>query len=378
METVSDFLFGGTRIQFGEGKARRLGRETLALGFDRVLVMSDPGVAEAGVLAGPLDSLESGGIDYRTFHDVHPNPRAEEVVAAAAMARDFGAQAVVAVGGGSPIDAAKAVAVLCTNGDDVLRYEGEERYREKPLPVVAVPTTAGSASEVTGWSIITVDRRKVGIGGRDLYPRLTVADPALTLSLPREPTAHGGMDVVTHAVEAYLSRRAHPLSDALALGALKLAFRFLPEVAKNGRNLLARGRMLEASIMSGQAFASASLGPVHALAEAAGGVYDLPHGLVNALFLPRVLRHYAVGARKRIEDMVAVCDAPGPTGFSTAVEDLAARCGLPQSLSLEVGPGELEAMVSAASRDQGEGPGDLSPEEMQKILLQALARDPAD
>ncbi len=199
----------------------------------------------------------------------------------------------------------------------------------------------------------------------------------MTVTLPPEPTAHGGMDVLTHATECYISRCTHPLAETLSLCAIRLVFQYLQRAVRAGDDLKARGRMLEASIMSGIAFASSSLGPVHAMAEAAGGAYDLPHGLLNAAFLPHVIRRYAPEIRPKMEALTQATGT-GTPAFSTAVEDLALRCGIDLRLDVPFDEDALERLVEVALRDQGMGPRDLDADEMRTIFRRVLdgARNP--
>ncbi|MFP4200588.1 MAG: iron-containing alcohol dehydrogenase family protein, partial [Clostridia bacterium] len=311
------------------------------------------------------------GIDYRVFDGVRSNPRIDDAESAAAVAKDAGSEVIVAIGGGSPIDAAKAAAVVAAGGDRLRECEGEGHLPVVPLPVVAVPTTAGSGSEVTGWSIVTDGDRKLGIFDCRLCPVLALADPQLTTSLPAGPTAWGGMDVLTHAVEAYLSRVANHYSDALASSAVRLVFASLERAVREPRDIEARRNMLQASIMSALAFSASGLGSVHAAAEAAGGVYDLPHGQLNGLLLPAVIRRLAPQVRGRLESLTRVI-ARDEGSLSGRIENLARRCGLSTKLDVLTEEEDVERLVAMAGRDQGLGPRPLRPGELRDIFREVL------
>ncbi|MFO7941359.1 MAG: iron-containing alcohol dehydrogenase, partial [Bacillota bacterium] len=315
--------------------------------------------------------LEEWDIDYRVFDEVRPNPRIEDAESAAAMAIDGNSEVMVAVGGGSPIDAAKAAAIVAGGGRDLRACEGEGRLPVAPLPVIAVPTTAGSGSEVTGWSIVTDVDRKLGIFGRRLFPVLAVADPVLTTSLPPGPTAWGGMDVLTHAVEAYLSRVANHYSDALASTAVGLVFANLERAVNQPGDMEARSNMLQASIMSALAFSASGLGAVHSAAEAAGGAYDLPHGQLNGLLLPEAVRCLAPGVGERIEILSRFAGSDG-VDLPRRIESLAERCGLPKELDVLGGEGELRRLVAITQRDQGLGPRKLRSDELRRLFSKVL------
>ncbi len=368
---ATKFMIGKTIVSFGEGMVRELGRELDSMGMSRALVISDSGVIEAKVVDPVLASLEEWDIEYRVFDGVRPNPRIEDAESAAAMAIDGNSEVMVAVGGGSPIDAAQAAAIVAGGGRDVRACEGEGRLPVAPLPVIAVPTTAGSGSEVTGWSIVTDVDRKLGIFGRRLFPVLAVADPVLTTSLPPGPTAWGGMDVLTHAVEAYLSRVANHYSDALASAAVELVFANLERAVSQPGDMEARSNMLQASIMSALAFSASGLGAVHAAAEAAGGAYDLPHGQLNGLLLPEVVRCLAPGVGERIEILSRFAGSDG-VDLPGGIENLAERCGLPKKLDVLGGEGELRRLVAITQRDQGLGPKKLRSDELRRIFLKVL------
>jgi alcohol dehydrogenase len=308
MSQFAEFNFSlATRIRFGVALVNQVGSEITALGAHKPLVVTDPGVAEAGLLEPVLGSLRTAGVASAVFQEVASNPTAENAEQAAAMARAEGCDAVVAVGGGSPMDTAKGAAVVAALGGQVSDYEGWDEVPAQPLPVVAIPTTAGTGSEVSSWAVISdvEDHRKMLIGSTRIAPVVALLDPAMTYTLPASLTAYTGIDALTHAIEAYTATLSNPISDALAIAAVARIGRAFLRVVEDPRDRDARSDMLLASTMAAAAFNSADLGAVHCMSEALGGLYDIHHGLANAILLvdvmafnaPAVLDEYAEIAR---------------------------------------------------------------------------------
>jgi alcohol dehydrogenase len=292
--TVNDVGFSfelGTKIIFGSGKMAELGQEARAFASDRVLIVADPGIVAAGLSDKAIGALGEAGLESKVFVGISANPRDEECCAAAAAAIDFGAQVIIGLGGGSALDAAKAAAALVTNGGRVKDWEDPRRLASDPLPLIAVPTTAGTGSEVTWVAVITDEEHhyKMTLLDQRIAPEVAVLDPDLTLSLPPGITAATGMDALVHAIEAYTCKASNPISDALALRAVALVAGALPVAVKDGSNREARSDMLLASLLAGLAFGNADVGAVHCLGESLGGLYDTPHGVACAVFLPYVL-----------------------------------------------------------------------------------------
>jgi alcohol dehydrogenase len=281
-----------TRIEFGPGVAERVGEEAAALGR-RAFVVTDPGIERAGLVALVVERLVASGLEVSVFAEVEANPRVATVDRGAGMARDFGADVVVALGGGSAIDAAKGVSAVTRHGGTVLDYEGLEKVPGPVVPVVAIPTTAGTGSEVTLWAVITDPKRqfKAPIGSFHLAPRVALVDPLMTLSLPSLLTAATGIDALTHAIEAYTARCSNPISDALVLYAMELVGTHLESAVQNGGDVRARSGVMLASLLGGIGFGNADTAAVHSMAEAIGAVFDVPHGVANAIFLPYVVQH---------------------------------------------------------------------------------------
>lgn len=260
--------------------------------LQRILVVADPGVLKAGLLQPLLDALTGAKLDYALFTGVEPDPGEHVVAAAYKQARDFGAQMVIGLGGGSSLDVAKLAAYFADSSETLRQIVGVEQTKGRRLPLVLIPTTAGTGSEVTPIAIVTLaDQTKGGVVSSMLLPDLAILDPNLTLSLPPVVTAHTGVDAMVHAIEAFTSRhRKNVLSDALALRALKLLNDNIRTALGDGRNAQARQDMLLGACLAGMAFANSPVAAVHALAYPLGGIFHMPHGLSNAVILTEVLR----------------------------------------------------------------------------------------
>ncbi len=282
-----------THIIMQPGLSEQAGSHIKAAGINKILIVTDPGIKAAGLLEPIYASLEQAGIPYAETDQVKPNPRSEDCNAIAAQYRDTDIDGVLAVGGGSAMDAAKAIAVLMTHEGCIEDYEGENKLTTDPLPVVAIPTTAGTGSEVTFFSVITDSKRhyKMSLLDIRLAPKLALLDSNITAGLPPSIAAATGMDALTHAIEAYTGKMANPISDGLALHAIRLISQNLIPAVEDRNNQQAREQMLVASLIAGMAFGNADIASVHCISEAIGGMYDTPHGVANSIFLPFVFKH---------------------------------------------------------------------------------------
>lgn len=291
-----------THVVFGTGVLSTLPRHTKARKVRNALVVTDPGLVSAGIVAKVTDLLSQAEVASYIFDGISPNPKDVEVENGALVFRDSNADALIAVGGGSAIDAAKAIGVLAKYGGSAVDYEGVDKIPGAIPTFFAIPTTAGTGSEVTYWSVISLtmpEKRKIGIGSVLLAPRVALVDPELTLSLPSRHTAHTGMDALTHALEAYVCTASNAVSDALALSSLDLIGTFLVRAHRDGADLEAREGMMAASLLGGMAFSNSDLGIVHSMSEAVGGVFDIAHGFANACCLvPAVEFNYPAAWEK--------------------------------------------------------------------------------
>ena len=334
-----------TRVVAGPGSSDQAGAELRALGGTRAIIVTDRGIAASQLLGKLEPGLERAGIAYEVFDEIEPNPAAAAVERAAERARRGGADAVLAIGGGSPIDAGKMVAVLAKFGGAVRDYEGIDTVSGPTLPLLAVPTTVGTGSEVTRGAVITdTDRSaKMVVVSPHIFPRVAILDPLLLERLPPAITAATGMDSLTQALEGYVSRGANPISDALNLEALRLIAENLRlAVARNDPDAL--GKMQVATTMQGIGFHNAGLGLVHAMSNTIGGMFGTAHGVTNAVILPHVMT-FNVGADPTRFARVAEAMGEPIDGLSVraaadraieAVRMLAADVGIPSTLA-EIG-----------------------------------------
>lgn len=285
-----------TQIEFGIGSQARLpeliSQHTTG---SRVFLVTDRGVQQAGLVHPLLNRLQSAGYQVTVFSQVAQNPRDTDCMTGADAFSNVDADIIVGIGGGSAMDTAKAIALLGRNGGTPADYADGMRLYENIAPVICLPTTAGTGSEVTRSSVITeaATHRKMTLKHEMLRPVAALCDPLLTLTVPSHVTAATGVDALVHAIEGYTCKKTNPISQALGARAMRILYNALPEAVVNGDNLAARSQMLEGSLLAGLCFGSADVAAVHCLAEALGGLYDTPHGVANAVFLPYVLKFNA-------------------------------------------------------------------------------------
>ncbi|MET3454374.1 MULTISPECIES: L-threonine dehydrogenase [Pseudomonas] len=274
-------------------------------GFRKALIVTDAGLAKAGVASKVAELLALQDIDSVIFDGAKPNPSIANVELGLGLLKESQCDFVVSLGGGSPHDCAKGIALCATNGGQIRDYEGVDRSSKPQLPLIAINTTAGTASEMTRFCIITDETRhvKMAIVDRNVTPLMSVNDPALMVAMPKGLTAATGMDALTHAIEAYVSTAATPITDACALKAITLISNNLRLAVRDGNDLAARENMAYAQFLAGMAFNNASLGFVHAMAHQLGGFYDLPHGVCNAVLLPHVQSFNASVCAARLTDV---------------------------------------------------------------------------
>lgn len=325
-------------IVFEAGAAARLpALAGPALGkAKRLFVLSDEGLARAGLLDGPLAALEEAGYAVELFADVVADPPEAMVLDAAERGREFGAQAVIGFGGGSPMDTAKIVALLLGGDQKLADMYGMDKATGPRLPLILVPTTAGTGSEVTSVAVLTTgETSKRGIAAAPLYADMAVLDPELTYGLPKHVTAATGIDAMVHAIEAYTGKRfKNPISDALALAALERLHRGLERACTDGQDLEARSDMLLGAMLAGQAFSNSPVGGVHAMAYPLGGIFHVPHGLSNSVVLPPVLRFNAPAAEAQYAELAGAIGLEPSSGALIAEMERIAECvGIERRLS---------------------------------------------
>ena len=287
----------------GPGRAKEAGRLLKMLGAKKALVITDSFLHQSGLLDGIEESIRSAGVDHVVYDGVQPDPTF--AIVAEAKKACSGCDAVVAVGGGSVMDTAKAVAAAVANHTSAEALAGMLKVRRRPLPLIAVPTTAGTGSETTVAAIIsdTATHSKKQLLDPKLVPMFAILDPELTVGLPKHTTAHTALDALTHALEAYVAGYADEETDRQARIAVRLIFQYLPKVQEDPTDLEGREALLTASFFAGMAFTRTYVGYVHAFAHTIGGKFGVPHGLANAVLLPHIMRYYLPVCYKRFAEL---------------------------------------------------------------------------
>ncbi len=334
------FIYYVTQIQFDYGAIRLLQQECERVGIARPLIVTDAGVKAAGVLQKALDALP--GLPVEVFDQTPSNPTEAAVRAAVAVYKAQGCDGLIAVGGGSAIDCAKGVAIAATHEGPLTHYAtiegGSPRITERAAPLIAVPTTSGTGSEVARGAIIIVDdHRKLGFHSWHIVPKAAICDPELTLGLPPRLTAATGMDAIAHCMETFMSAAFNPPADGIALDGLERGWAHIERATRDGSDREARFNLMSASMQGAMAFQK-GLGCVHSLSHSLGGVDPrLHHGTLNAMFLPAVVRFNAVAESvqkdRRLDRMARAMGLASGADIPEAIIDMNARLGLPAGLA---------------------------------------------
>ncbi|CAI1912220.1 L-threonine dehydrogenase [Serratia proteamaculans] len=331
-------------------------------GLRHALIVTDKVLNNIGVVAQVQRLLAAQQIESCVYDGTHPNPTTLNVKQGLALLQEHRCDCVVSLGGGSPHDCAKGIALVATNGGEIKDYEGVDRSAKPQLPMIAINTTAGTASEMTRFCIITDEARhiKMAIVDKHVTPILSVNDPHLMAGMPKGLTAATGMDALTHAIEAYVSSAANPITDACALKAVTMIAESLRDAVADGSNMQARENMAYAQFLAGMAFNNASLGYVHAMAHQLGGFYDLPHGVCNAVLLPHVQEFNARVCAPRLKDIAVAMgldvkhlnDPQGAAACIAAIRLLAKDVGIPAGLlDLKVKEQDFDTLAANALKD---------------------------
>lgn len=337
----------------------------------------------AGWVDQALPLLRGAGLDVRVWHGVTPNPKDHEVEAGFQTFREFGCDVLVAIGGGSCIDAAKGIAVLSGNGGEIIAYEGIDMVTHPIPPMVMVPSTGGTGADVSQFCVITDTARRVKstIAGRALVPDISVTDPTLLTTMPPDLSANTGLDALSHAIEAYVSKAANFLSDEHALAAIRGIVAHLPASIDDPSDLATREHIARASLQAGLAFTNALLGAAHAISHQIGGAFDLPHGLLNAVLLPHVMRFNAETDPQRFPDIARAMGIDGLTPQEAAeaaidtVRILSDKLGVPSGLGrLGVRRSDVDLFAENALKDVyiTTNPRAVSKDDVRRICLAAL------
>lgn len=308
------------------------------LNAQKVMVITDKGIVNAGIYSKLESILKSASKEIILFDTVQPDPSIKLVETVVGLARNNSIEAVIAIGGGSSIDTAKVAAALITNDKDMARYIGVDLLEKESIPIIAIPTTAGTGSEVTHIAILSDEEEqlKKGIVSTKIIPDFAILDPELTIGLPPHVTAATGMDALVHALEAYISVNANSYTDTLAVKAIDLISNNIREAYENGKNLDARENMLIGSLFAGMAFANAGVAAVHAFAYPLGGMFHVPHGLANSVMLPTIMEFNMVGNEQRFTEMAKYLTNNQQATAYCAVDEIKQLCNdLKIPLSLE-------------------------------------------
>lgn len=346
----------------GAGCLNDLGATVKDLGFKKAFVVTDNFLMGNGVASKVLKVLEGAGIAYEVYSEVVPNPTCKNVHDGLERLKGTDCDFLVSIGGGSPQDTAKAIGILATNGGHIKEYEGVNLSKNKSLPIVAINTTAGTSSEVTINYVVTDEDRhvKMVMVDKNSLATVTVNDPELMVEKPAALTAATGMDALTHAIETIVTPGAYPVSDATALAAVKIIFDYLPRAVENGHDIEAREQMVYAVFLGGIAFSNAGLGNVHAMAHQLGGIYNLPHGVCNAMLLPYVEEENAKYVPEKFVSIANVLgyDVEGKTAQECAafvlnsMKELAKKVGIPATLGeLGVNDVDFDLLAENAMKD---------------------------
>ena len=333
----------GTSVLMGENVCEQIPAQADLFGAKNILLVTDQGLVDAGIVDRVLKHVDAGRYRVTVFNEVQPDPSIKVVDRGAALARRERCNLILAIGGGSPIDAGKAIAVVTANGGSSADYEGLDRYTKPPLPVFAVPTTCGTGSEVTFGAVLTntdTDYKFI-LYGHDCAPRVALLDPTLLLGIPAKVMVPTGMDALTHAIESYISKGATMQSRPLALQALRMISRHFTKAARDTNDLEAISQMLYAANIAGIAFACSRLGIVHAMALPLGAFFHVPHGIANSILLPHGLQFnlghddpgYCDMAEAMGVGLGGLSEAEGARALVDAVKQLAKQVGAPSRLS---------------------------------------------
>jgi alcohol dehydrogenase len=368
-----------TKLIFGQGKISSLGE---ILGnypsFKKILIVTDKDLIKTGIVGKVSSQLKN----FEIFDGIEQNPKSPTVNKAGQMAREMKPDLIIAVGGGSALDAGKAVALLATNPGKIEDYEGRRKYNVNPLPMIAVPTTCGTGSEVTWVSVITDPERKfkMSVKGPEMYPIFAIVDPDFLLTLPKNLIAATGMDALTHAIEAYTVKPASIITDLFAYKAIELIANSILEAYEDiERNQTARLNLMLGSTIAGFAFGNSDVGAVHCLSESIGAIFDIPHGIANAVFLPLVMDFNRPVCEEKFSNIARIfsIDSPDKSIASSLliqrIKALSKSLGIPSfaELNIDSGSYQLIAEYSFMNNSNPSNPREAKVEDYLEIIKTA-------
>lgn len=381
---VNRFVLNETSYH-GAGAIKEIATEVKGRGFKKAFVCSDPDLIKFGVTKKVTDVLDNADIDYEIYSEIKPNPTIENVKTGVAAFKASGADCIIAIGGGSSMDTAKAIGIIIKNPDfaDVRSLEGVAPTTNKCVPIIAVPTTAGTAAEVTINYVITdteKNRKMVCVDPKDI-PLVAVVDPDMMSSMPKGLTAATGMDALTHAIEGYITAGAWELSDMFHLKAIEIISNSLRGAVENtpqGREGMALGQYV-----AGMGFSNVGLGIVHSMAHPLGALYDTPHGVANAIILPTVMEYNAPATGEKYRNIAKAMGVDGVDGMTldearkaavNAVKKLSKDVGIPENLKDIVKPEDVDFLAQSAYDDacRPGNPRETSVEEIKELYLSLM------
>lgn len=363
-------------IRFGKGVVNELDQQLDRINVKKIMIVTDPGILKAGIVDRIVAGL-SQDKSVSIFSGVEANPKDHNVQEGAQMARDTGAEALVAIGGGSPIDAAKGIAVVARQGGKVRDYE-KQPIGPDCLPLITIPTTAGTGSEVTFSSVITdtEEQFKFTIKTPDVAAKIALVDPELTYSVPPLITASTGIDALTHAIEGYTATCTEPIAEALGLYAVEYIAAYIERAVKDGSDEEAREGMMMGSLLAGLSFSHADVASVHCMAEALGSLYDKPHGLCNSIILPHIMREslpfaeYKYARVARAMGIKEEDDHKAALSGIERIEEINVAIGLPdfKSLGIDAKDFRLLAEMSAKNGSNGSNPKPMTADDYEDLF----------
>lgn len=360
LESVVSEFNCNTEIIIGNNSVKIISQIITNGGYSHALVVCDEGIEKAGILDIIIQEINNTNIDGTVFSSVEANPSTLTVEACYKILKESNADIIIGVGGGGPLDVAKAVSILGTNGGEITDYEGINRVPKQGLTLVAIPTTAGTASEITIFTVITDHKReyKFTVGSRNLAARWAIVDPVLTLSLPPSLTASTGLDALVHAIESYVSKKAYIISEVLALKAINLISSSLRTAVHSGDDIKARYNMLYGSLIAGLAFNNTRLGNVHAMSHPLSAKYNISHGTANSILLPHVMEFNRCANLKKFSDIAIAMGAVTENSGTeitrsieaiTAVKCLSEDIGIPTTFKdFSINKDDVEEMAKDA------------------------------
>jgi alcohol dehydrogenase len=382
MVNIFDFVLP-TKIRYGVGIIGVLGEELRMLDARKIMIITDKGLVNSGIVSNVTEIIEREGMSYIVYDEIEANPKDYNIDKCAKKAREELIDTIVAFGGGSPIDAAKAVALLASHGGNIKDYREKQKIEGDCLPLITIPTTAGTGSEITFSSVITdtKEKFKFTLKSTAIAAKTAIIDPELTLTLPAGITAATGMDALTHAIEGYTANCTEPIAEALGLYAVEYIAHNLEEAVRNGGNIVARDKMMVGSLLAGLSFSHSDVASVHCMAEALGSIYDAPHGLCNAILLPYVMEYNLPAVEYKYARIARAMGIEEKNDYKAAIKGiehikkLSKKIGLPGIKALNVKPSDFELLAEMSVKN---GSNKSNPREITKddyVMLFRAAYD---